>query len=247
VFGNVPRGQELTSPRTLLESFALGSPVFSVIVATCGRPTLGRALRSLRQEDAGDIEVLVVTDGPRPKADRAVEKLGWPAVRLVVGPEGRTWGNRQREAGIPLATGRYIMFLDDDDTTRKGAFTEIRAAVSRDPDRVTIFRIDKYGDLMWRVPDLAEGNVSTGTFLVPNVPGRLGSWLVRDCYASDFDFISETVTLQGPPVFSPAVIGNVEPFRITAPRAWLRPRVLRWRANLALGSRVRALRSRIVS
>lgn len=193
---------------------AADRPWFSVIVPTSGRESLRRTLRRLRAEDRGDIEVLVVADGHQPTAAKIARRKAarWRALRYFETEPTRNWGNAQRMVGIDHARGRYLCFIDDDDVTKRGAFRIIREAVQAHPDRIILFRM-KYlrGTILWREPRLAHGNVSTQQIVVPNLPGKVGSWLTQDRRDSDFDFIRECVELQGEPVWRPEVIALVAP------------------------------------
>jgi glycosyltransferase involved in cell wall biosynthesis len=221
-------------------------PTFSVIVPTSGRASLRRTLRRLSREDAGDIEVIVVADGAQPIASGIAhaEAERWPAIRYLEGPATRNWGNAQRMVGIQRAAGRYLMFIDDDDVTKRGAFGLVRQAVLQDPERLILFRMKRHGELIWRRPEVMFGNVSTQQIIVPNVPGKIGSWLTSDRYQSDFDFIAECVELQGEPIWNAGVIAVIDPFRPSQVGAWLKPRMRRWRNSAMIGTRLRGLLSR---
>jgi hypothetical protein len=159
------------------------------------------------------MEVIVVGDGPQPNARSIVEAIGWEGMKYIEGPATGSSGNAQRMVGIDAAAGAYLVFIDDDDVHTRGAFAQIRRAVAENPQRVLIFQMRREGQLYWGIghPELWEGNVSTQCFVVPNLPGKVGSWLTRDRYASDFDFISECVALQGEPVWCPGVIALSPP------------------------------------
>src|SRR5215471_12210566 len=149
----------------------LTRPLFSVIVPTCGRNSLRRALRRLRTEDRGDIEVLVVGDGPQPTAEEITrsESARWPSLCYLETEPTGNWGNAQRMAGIEHAKGRYLVFMDDDDLTNRGAFDAMRAAIRSNPDRILLFRM-RYldGKTLWRDEMIEQGNVSTQQVVVPN-------------------------------------------------------------------------------
>jgi hypothetical protein len=117
--------------------------------------------------------------------------------------------------------------------TKRRAFRVIRRAVQKNPGRIIVFRMKWDREILWRLPELAEKNVGSPMVLVPNLPGRIGSWLTRDRYESDFDFISECVELQGEPIWHRHVIAivNPEPFRWSRPIASLEPRT-RWRRRV---------------
>jgi glycosyltransferase involved in cell wall biosynthesis len=210
-------------------SLSVAKPVFSVIIPTVGRATLRSTLRRLRSETRGDVEAIVVSDGDFPDAKRTVESEG---ARFITGPETRHWGNAQRMMGISEARGRYLLFIDDDDVHRRGAFARIRGAVAQNPDRIFIFRMVRHGEVLWRYPSVQEANQGTPQLLIPNVPGRVGSWLTNDRYQSDFDFLCECIGLQGDPLFNPAVIALAPP--------WHRE----WRDRDVMKRRLERIRSR---
>jgi hypothetical protein len=158
----------------------------SVICATGGRPTLDRALQSATSQlESGD-ELLVC--------------------RLDC-----HWGHEARDQAMPRALGTHLMFLDDDDAYVAGALVNVRGVLEREPDRVHIFRmLYPDGRVIWSSPTVACGNISTIMLVVPNVPGKLGSW--GSSYEGDFQFLSETLALRAEePIFHEDVIGLVRP------------------------------------
>jgi glycosyltransferase involved in cell wall biosynthesis len=159
---------------------------FSVIVPTSGRNTLRGTLESIvAQLEPGD-EVIVLRDG------------------------AGDWGHSARNSAMPRAKGTHLLFQDDDDQYAIGALAKIRAFAREHPDRIGIFRM-RYpdGKVLWADPELRYKNVSTQTFLVPNVPGKLGHWENDGLRDGDFVFIEATVALQGEPVFCDHVVTHV--------------------------------------
>lgn len=216
-------------------------PRFSVIVPTVGRRTLTRTLQRLRLEDSGDLQVIVVSDGRRPRAEKIVGRVGrgWPALEYVTGPRTKWWGDAQRMEGIQRAQGDYLLFIDDDDVYRRGAFTTIRQAASEHPNRIIVFRMMWPGTILWAAPKLTHGNVGTPMMLIPNVPGRVGSWATAKQYASDFYFLEECIRLQGEPVWRDEVIALVN-----QPRGDPRTFMQRLRGRIALRTRLRRVFNR---
>lgn len=162
-------------------------PSLSIICPTGGqRDTLTRALQSaVAQLQSGD-ELLV-------------ERLDCH------------WGHEARDQAMPRALGTHLMFLDDDDVYVDGALATVRAALVLEPDRVHIFRM-RYPDgrEIWSSPTVACGNISTIMLVVPNTPGKLGSWGTG--YEGDLQFLSETLALRSEePIFHEDVIGLVRP------------------------------------
>lgn len=95
----------------------------SVIVATYGRDELfARALASLAQQTYTDIEIVVVDDNEDSAMSARVGEIvnafcdEHPALPVLTVKNGCRLGSaKARNAGIAVATGDYITFLDDDD------------------------------------------------------------------------------------------------------------------------------------
>ena len=168
---------------------------FSVIVPTAGRGTLLGTLESIvGQLEPGD-EVIVLRDS------------------------SGDWGHSARNDAMPRAKGTHLLFQDDDDQYANGAIAEMRRFAREQPDRIGIFRM-RYldGRLLWADPELRYKNVGTPTFLIPNVPGKLGRWESDGKRDGDYVFIEETVALQGDPVFCDHVVTHVRTDRRPARR-----------------------------
>jgi glycosyltransferase involved in cell wall biosynthesis len=91
------------------------TPTVSVVIPTRGRPALlARALRSVLAQTRGDLEVVVVADGPDPTVAAVVAAANDRRVRLVTLPI-RGGASAARNAGIAASRGAWIALLDDDD------------------------------------------------------------------------------------------------------------------------------------
>jgi glycosyltransferase involved in cell wall biosynthesis len=94
-------------------------PDVSVLIATYRRTDLLReTLRSVRDQTLKDIEIIVVDDGDEATADAAaklVQESG--AIRYVKRSEytDKAGGSPSRNLATRLSSGRYLLFLDDDD------------------------------------------------------------------------------------------------------------------------------------
>ena len=96
------------------------APTVSIVIPTFGDPRyLAAAIDSVRTQDMTDWEAIVIDDGSAPAHQAAVRGLvaarGDPRIRLLLSPHNRGPA-RTRNIGIRLARGRYIAFLDGDDT-----------------------------------------------------------------------------------------------------------------------------------
>ena len=192
----------------------------SVIVPTRGRGSLASTLASVAEQlDPGD-ELLVLCN------------------------DDDDFGNSARQSLLERARGTHVVFMDDDDQYARGAFDAMRRFARDHPGRVGIFRMRFLdGRLLWSEPLLRRTNVSTQMFCVPNVPERLGSWTAAAAegasrpYVADFEFISQTVELQGEPLFREEVVALIRSDRRSLVRAWQRATVV----PRAVARRVRAL------
>jgi hypothetical protein len=185
-------------------------PRISVIIPTCERRTLRRAVRSSRWAD----EIVVVFDAAAPPARPPRD-----CVVRAVGPS-HDWGATQRNLAMSVAGGTHFAFMDDDDVYTRRAGRVIRAAVIAQPDRVHIFSM-RNADAIASGP-IASGSIGTPMFVVPREP--VGTWTPR--YGHDLDFIAETMALRGDdPVYHPEVVAIVRaPTLARAVRALVRPR-----------------------
>jgi len=199
-------------------------PTVSIIVPTKGRPSLSRALASVAAQLKPGDELIVVRDD--------------------TGDSGDT----PRTDAMQRARGSHLAFLDDDDAYAPGALEAMRRFAREHPGRIGIFKMQHpVGTTHWRdgEPVLRYANVSTQNFLIPNIPGKLGRWLEAPgrsggrTYAGDYVFITETVELQGEPVFVDEVIVYVRPIDNPLLRFWVRAR-----HRAALRTRLRRLAGR---
>lgn len=89
------------------------SPRVSFVVVTHARPRwLSGALESIRPQSIDDREIVVVVNGPDPETQQLLRALG-SEVRVTV--LDRNCGvSGGRNAGIALARGEILLFLDDD-------------------------------------------------------------------------------------------------------------------------------------
>ena len=90
-------------------------PDVSVVIPTCDRPQLAtRAVHSVLGQTHGDLEVVVVVDGPDDATQAALAAIPDARLRVIVLPT-RGKAPNARNVGAREAAGRWTAFLDDDD------------------------------------------------------------------------------------------------------------------------------------
>jgi len=89
----------------------------SIIVPTCDRPKdlqrcLARLLAQLQEIPESAWEVIVTDDSPVSSAKQTVAELSAAGCKWVAGP--RTGPARNRNSAARVATGKWLLFVDDD-------------------------------------------------------------------------------------------------------------------------------------
>ncbi|MGD0731345.1 MAG: glycosyltransferase family A protein [Terracidiphilus sp.] len=109
-----------------------------VIPVRNGARYLGEAIKSVLGQEQIDVEVIVVDNGSSDGSGALAESFGAP-VRVV--GEGRLGAANARNAGVRLARGEYLAFLDADDVWASGKLNrQVRELEARkDLDMVFTF------------------------------------------------------------------------------------------------------------
>jgi glycosyltransferase involved in cell wall biosynthesis len=129
------------------ESAAVSIDV-SVVIPTFRRPALLRdAIASVRAQKGVDVELIIVDDSAEGSAATVAGEFA-DSVRYFKNPQP-TGGvpSVVRNLGWPLARGRFVHFLDDDDLVPEGHYAAAIAGFAAHPDVGVVFgRIEPFGD-----------------------------------------------------------------------------------------------------
>jgi hypothetical protein len=185
----------------------VGPALISVVVPTCGRPTLRDTVLSVPADD--DLEVIVVADGPEAHrlALQALEGVRRPVTVCFTDATPGMVGHPQRMRGMEIARGAWLSFMDDDDTYTDDAFTHLRAVTGFRGPYLFQMRYAQTGEVLWAHKSLCRGNVGTPMFFCRNQ--RLGVW--KPERTGDFDFIESTCAKQGLPIWHDEIVCHVRP------------------------------------
>jgi len=143
-------GHALRALRTTrLPAAPTGAPVglVSVVIGTRDRPEdLRRCVRSVLASAYDDFEVFVVDNAPTTSATRdVVAAIGDPRVHYVL--EARPGVSRARNAGLALASGAVVAFVDDDVVVDRHWLAALADAYARDADVVCVTGLVPSGEL----------------------------------------------------------------------------------------------------
>jgi glycosyltransferase involved in cell wall biosynthesis len=106
--------------------------VSAVIPAFNAGPFLADAIKSILSQTSGEVEVIVVDDGSKDNTGEIARSFGAPVVCLTQTNRGMA---ASRNAGIEMANGDWIGFLDADDTWFPNKLERQFAALARDSSR----------------------------------------------------------------------------------------------------------------
>jgi len=114
------------------------SPRVSFVVVTHARPAWVRgAIESIRRQTINSSEIVVVVNGPDAETQQLLRALDSEVCTTVL--DGNTGVGGGRNAGIALARGEVLFFLDDDAELRDpDAVARLLTHFERDPDLAVV-------------------------------------------------------------------------------------------------------------
>jgi len=122
---------------------------FSVIIPTFRRPNeLMMTIASVLAQRGIEVEVFVIDDSPEGSARDLIEALRDLRVRYVKNPRpSEGVPSVVRNLGWPLAQGRFVHFLDDDDLVPEDHYAAVKEAFLAHPEVGVVFgRVEPFGD-----------------------------------------------------------------------------------------------------
>lgn len=172
--------------------------MISFIVPTIGRPSLMQTLGSIETRPGDEVLVVGEVRHQRP----------YGRFNFIPCPRGNDHGGSERNFAMSRASGRYLAFIDDDDTYAPGHRLAMGMAILTTPGKPVIFRM-RYpnGVTLWQDQEIRCGNVGTPMILIPNMPTKLGVWSSR--YECDFNFLESMKWPKEEVVWRPEIVANV--------------------------------------
>ena len=118
----------------------MSAPVVSVIVpAYNAAATLPRTLESVRRQTFADYEIIVIDDGSTDATMVAMVEIASIDPRVLVIRQSNAGAASARNSGIAQARGRFLAFLDADDTWDQNHLAIHVARFARDPSLAVSF------------------------------------------------------------------------------------------------------------
>ena len=157
---------------------ATGRPLVSVIMATYNRSNIiGYSIRSLLASTLQDWELIVVGDACTDDTEAVVAAFSDPRIRFINLERNCGEQSGPNNAGVALARGRYVAFLNHDDLWLPGHLAALLGAIEVDrADLAFSIGMIVVGD--GQVSSLAGAVTTTGRYhTAMSVPASL--WLMR--------------------------------------------------------------------
>ena len=99
---------------------------------------LAQCLDSVIGQSYSNIEVILVDDGSSDTSGRICDDYSWKDSRVRVVHQKNGGVSRARNAGIDLANGEFISFIDADDTIRSNHFHALYSLLEQSNSDISI-------------------------------------------------------------------------------------------------------------
>ncbi|HEV2561692.1 MAG TPA: glycosyltransferase [Rhizomicrobium sp.] len=116
------------------------APLFSVVIPTYNRAgVLKEVLKSVLAQSCQDFEIVVVDDGSKDNPKKIIDEIADARIRFRA--QENRGASAARNAGIDLALGRYVAFLDSDDEFLPHHLETMRCLLENSPNTAAYARI----------------------------------------------------------------------------------------------------------
>lgn len=96
--------------------------------------TIDRCINSILHQDYDDMEIIIVDDGSPDNCPEICDKWALNDNRITVIHKENGGLSDARNAGINIATGEYITFIDSDDYIEPGTLNKIMCLIKKHPE-----------------------------------------------------------------------------------------------------------------
>ena len=99
---------------------------FSIIVPVYNAEKyIEHCIRSIINQNYRDLELILINDGSQDNSECICKKMAEEDRRIIYKSQVNQGPSIARQAGLALATGDYVAFVDADDSLEEGLFTDV--------------------------------------------------------------------------------------------------------------------------
>lgn len=115
-------------------------PELSIIIPAYNcQDNITRMINSIRDQDYFDYELIIVNDHSTDGTVEVIDKLSQSDKRIIIINQPNNGGaSVARNTGISRAKGKYLMFLDADDTLKKGALAKFVSTIKNNQTQLAV-------------------------------------------------------------------------------------------------------------
>ena len=163
------------------------TPEVSVIIPTCNRESmLLRAIKSVKDQTYQNYELIIVDDASTDNTQKSVTQIQDQNTTYIRFETNSGTSSKPRNAGLEIARGKYIAFLDDDDEWLPTLLEKLTDKIKTVDERVGVIYcgliyVDSQGDVLKTVHPMLRGTL--WPLMLVNTIGTLSSSLIkRECF-----------------------------------------------------------------
>lgn len=132
---------ETTTAKVVFPRSISATPKVSVIVPVYNlADNLEECINSILNQDLQNFEIIAIDDGSTDESLKILTKIAQKDSRITVLSQKNSFAGVARNAGISVAAGEYLLFLDGDDFFEQDLLSEVSAFMDRDKSDVAIFQ-----------------------------------------------------------------------------------------------------------
>ncbi len=115
-------------------------PELSIIIPAYNcQDNITRMINSIRDQDYLNYELIIVNDHSTDDTVKVIDKLSQSDKRIIIINQPNNGGaSVARNTGISRAKGKYLMFLDADDTLKKGALAKFVSTIKNNQTQLAV-------------------------------------------------------------------------------------------------------------
>jgi glycosyltransferase involved in cell wall biosynthesis len=142
--------------KEIYNMISANSPKVSVVVPVYNvEPYLEQCLDSILNQSYGNLEVILVNDGSTDASQKIINKFKKKESRIRAITQQNMGLNMARAAGVKIASGQYITFVDSDDIVDENYIKILYECLVRNDVDISIVGLSNFTDIkdIWEVDD----------------------------------------------------------------------------------------------